>query len=119
MPEPKDVAESTNFMGFTHKDCEFFPCHVGVTDPEDNFNCLYCYCPLIFIQCPGPYSVYADKHGQKRKDCSACKIVHDGHRKSWKIIQHWLEHPRRWMDEEPEPFRLKAAMPVEHPRKQS
>ena len=29
---------------FSHKQCEYFPCHK--TDDPDNFNCLFCFCPL-------------------------------------------------------------------------
>ena len=29
---------------FTHRECEYFPCHPGAE--PDNFNCLFCYCPL-------------------------------------------------------------------------
>ena len=29
---------------FQHRACEFFPCHKGV--PEEDFNCLFCHCPL-------------------------------------------------------------------------
>ena len=30
-----------------HKECEFFPCH-ETAHPED-FNCLFCYCPLYTL----------------------------------------------------------------------
>ena len=36
--------ETENFKFFQHKACEFFPCHE--TKDIDNFNCLFCYCPL-------------------------------------------------------------------------
>ena len=32
---------------FQHKECEFFPCH-KTNKPED-FNCLFCYCPLYAL----------------------------------------------------------------------
>ena len=32
---------------FQHRACEFFPCHKGV--PEEDFNCLFCYCPLYAL----------------------------------------------------------------------
>ncbi|WP_419492972.1 cysteine-rich small domain-containing protein, partial [Butyricicoccus sp.] len=35
---------SHHYSYFTHKKCEYFPCHPSA-DP-DNFNCLFCYCPL-------------------------------------------------------------------------
>lgn len=97
MPEPKDMVETTNYRGFTHKDCEFFPCHEGVA--EDQFNCLFCYCPLQFLECPGPYTVFEDKNGNKRKDCSLCSLPHEGYNKSWWFIQSWLENPEPWKGE--------------------
>ena len=36
--------ETENYKFFQHKACEFFPCHE--TKDIDNFNCLFCYCPL-------------------------------------------------------------------------
>ena len=38
---------SQNYSYFAHKECEYFPCHKGA-DPE-NFNCLFCYCPLYAL----------------------------------------------------------------------
>ena len=32
---------------FANRECEYFPCHKGA-DPE-NFNCLFCYCPLYAL----------------------------------------------------------------------
>lgn len=61
-----------NYKKFQHRACEFFPCHKGV--PEDEFNCLFCYCPLYMLKdkCGGNFS-YA--HGIK--DCSGCTKPHD------------------------------------------
>ncbi len=57
---------------FQHKECEYFPCH-ETNHPED-FNCLFCYCPLYAL---------GDKCGGKCvygpgdiKDCSACLVPH-------------------------------------------
>ena len=33
---------------FRNVDCAYFPCH-EVKNPEE-FNCLFCYCPLYFIE---------------------------------------------------------------------
>ncbi len=56
---------------FQNKSCEYFPCHK--TD-SDCFNCLFCYCPLYFMEndCGGSYRLLADG----TKDCSACLIPH-------------------------------------------
>lgn len=61
-----------HYKKFQHRECEFFPCHKGV--PEEDFNCLFCYCPLYMLKdkCGGNFS-YA--HGIK--DCSGCTKPHD------------------------------------------
>lgn len=38
---------SNNYEFFSHTSCEFFPCH-PTQNPED-FNCLFCYCPLYLM----------------------------------------------------------------------
>ena len=56
-----------NYKFFTHRECEFFPCHEGA-DPE-NFNCLFCYCPLYtYEHCPGNFR-YIENNGRKIKVC--------------------------------------------------
>ena len=52
--------------------CEFFPCHKGMS--EDDFNCLFCYCPLYTLgnQCGGSFTYL--ENGMK--DCSKCLIPH-------------------------------------------
>lgn len=61
-----------NFRFFRHDRCEYFPCH-SVKDRED-FNCLFCYCPLYALGsgCGGNFS-YTD---EGIKDCSDCLIPH-------------------------------------------
>ena len=96
MPEPKDITQTSHFKGFSNTSCEFYPCHTGL---KREFNCLFCYCPLAWLQCPGPYEVFTDAKGLKRKDCSNCKLNHDGIEKSWNFIQRWLEKPEPWNGE--------------------
>ena len=91
--QPKDTVQTINFKGYTNNKCEFFPCHTGV---KKEFNCLFCYCPLVFLKCPGPYKVFQDKNGITRKDCSACILPHNGIEQSWRFIQDWLERPEPW-----------------------
>jgi len=57
---------------FQHTECEYFPCHTTNT-PED-FNCLFCYCPLYALgeKCDGKYSYMDDG----TKDCSGCLVPH-------------------------------------------
>ncbi len=83
------LVQGIHFKGFINKECEFFPCHSGIK--EEDFNCLFCYCPLVFMTCPGPYKLFIDKFGIERKDCSDCTLNHGGIEKSWNFIQHWIE----------------------------
>jgi len=64
--------KNKKFAFFANKECEFFPCHEGI--PEDEFNCLFCYCPLYFTgkSCGGGCTFTANGV----KDCSACLIPH-------------------------------------------
>ena len=64
--------DTKNYAFFSHKDCEFFPCHKGI-DPEQ-FNCLFCYCPLYALgeNCGGNFS-YLENGA---KDCSQCLVPH-------------------------------------------
>ena len=61
-----------NYSFFSHKDCEYFPCHQGVN--PDEFNCLFCYCPLYTLGegCGGMFT-YTEKG---YKDCSRCTLPH-------------------------------------------
>mgnify|MGYP000051950745 CR=1 FL=1 len=43
MERPK----TTHYQFFCNRECEYFPCHKNA-DP-DNFNCLFCYCPLYAL----------------------------------------------------------------------
>ena len=56
---------------FQHKNCEYFPCHAGA---GEEFNCLFCYCPLYALgeNCGGNF-VYLENG---IKDCSNCTIPH-------------------------------------------
>ena len=58
---------------FQNRECRYFPCHKGV--PEEEFNCLFCYCPLYTLgrKCGGNY-VYTDKN---IKSCINCTFPHD------------------------------------------
>jgi Zn-finger protein len=60
------------FKFFQHRDCEFFPCHKEAKGEE--FNCLFCYCPLYALgdQCGGNF-IYTE---DGIKDCSNCLVPH-------------------------------------------
>ncbi|MCR5809909.1 MAG: nicotinate-nucleotide--dimethylbenzimidazole phosphoribosyltransferase [Lachnospiraceae bacterium] len=57
---------------FTNRSCKYFPCHKGA-DPE-NFNCLFCYCPLYVMgpDCGGNYRLTSSGV----KDCTGCLVPH-------------------------------------------
>ena len=68
------MANQHEYPFFTNRECQFFPCHDGL-DPDD-FNCLFCYCPLYALgaACNGNYRV--TKNGTK--DCTPCSLPHRG-----------------------------------------
>ena len=68
----KKYWEDKEYSYLSHKKCEFFPCHKGA-DPED-FNCLFCYCPLYALgdKCGGNFR-YTEKG---IKDCTNCQLPH-------------------------------------------
>lgn len=72
MSGEKQNSNSKNYTFFSHKQCEFFPCHK--TNDPDNFNCLFCYCPLYVLgdQCGGNFQYTKDGI----KDCTNCLLPH-------------------------------------------
>lgn len=64
--------KSKKYSFFCHKECEYFPCHK--TDDRENFNCLFCYCPLYALgdKCGGNFR-YTEKGV---KDCTNCLLPH-------------------------------------------
>ena len=62
----------SNYSFFQNKACEYFPCHEGVE--QENFNCLFCYCPLYALgdKCGGQFT-YTENG---IKDCSGCLRPH-------------------------------------------
>lgn len=59
-----------NYRSFTNRDCEFYPCH-----KTDKLNCLFCFCPLYFLDCGGKYTLTS----RGLKDCSDCLLPHSEH----------------------------------------
>ena len=59
------------YFFFTHKECEYFPCHE--TKNPEGFNCLFCFCPLYTLgkHCGGNFRYSGDI-----KDCSNCMVPH-------------------------------------------
>lgn len=71
MPETPESTGCCSF--FQNRDCEFFPCHAAAA--VDDFNCLFCWCPLYALgrECGGNFS-YTD---EGVKDCSGCLFPHN------------------------------------------
>ena len=67
-----------NYSFFSNKKCEYFPCHkVSDKIAEEDFNCLFCYCPLYLKKrCPGNPVYLVTANGEKIKDCSECTFPH-------------------------------------------
>lgn len=61
-----------HYAFFQNTECEYFPCH-RIKDTQE-FNCLFCYCPLYMIgdSCGGN-AQYTINH---IKDCSNCAFPH-------------------------------------------
>lgn len=67
MPE-----QNKHYNFFQNKECEYFPCHKGVK--EEDFNCLFCYCPLYTLgkHCGGNCT-----HTESGiKSCQHCTFPH-------------------------------------------
>ena len=68
----KPYWEGKHYAFFSNKECEYFPCHAGA-DPE-NFNCLFCYCPLYALgdKCGGNFRM--TETGIKTARTASCHI---------------------------------------------
>lgn len=67
-----DAPQTRRYACFSHRECEFYPCHAGA-DPE-HFNCLFCFCPLYVLGegCGGNFAMLPGGI----KDCSGCLYPH-------------------------------------------
>lgn len=74
-----------HYKFFQNTKCENFPCHK--IDREENFNCLFCYCPLYYLgdKCGGKYK-YTDKG---IKSCIDCDIPHE--KENYELIKSRLQ----------------------------
>jgi Zn-finger protein len=79
-----------NAKYYTNYECEYYPCHRGVgnLNNDSGFNCLYCYCCLYPYECGGNY-IMLDFGDYEIKDCSNCLIPH--HKDAYKYIE-----PKIW-----------------------
>ena len=89
--------DGTEYKFFSHTKCEYFPCHK--TDHPEDFNCLFCYCPLYALgrACGGNFR-YTEKGV---KNCSRCTLPH--RRESYGYIIAKLREMVRQMAEEERP----------------
>ena len=77
--------KKSDFNFYQNTDCRYFPCHgkepgTGSVPVED-FNCLFCYCPLMHVpNCGGNYTIMENGF----KDCMKCTRNHD--KDSWKFV---------------------------------
>lgn len=75
-----------NHQGFfQNKNCRMFPCHKNAD--SENFNCLFCYCPLYFLgeACGGNFK-YTEKG---IKSCIDCSFPHE--KKNYEKINELLK----------------------------
>ena len=74
---------------FANRNCKYFPCHK--TEDTDNFNCLFCYCPLYGMgpDCGGHFRY--TKKGVK--DCTGCLVPHK--RENYSLIMEKLRARNR------------------------
>ena len=72
---------SENYKFFQNNKCEYFPCHKGI--PEEDFNCLFCYCPLYTLgkNCGGNCEFL--ENGVK--SCMNCGFPHQ-------LFALWAQH---------------------------
>ena len=73
--------ESYRFV--QNRACEYFPCHKGV--PEEEFSCLFCFCPLYALgkHCGGQYRCLENG----TKSCEDCTLPHRSSCYDWVIAQ--------------------------------
>ena len=60
-----------NHRFFKNHTCKYFPCH---SQPkEEEFNCMFCYCPLYFLgdKCGGNF-----EFRKNTKSCINCHLPH-------------------------------------------
>ena len=67
-----ETVKRKEYSFFSHKNCEYFPCHEMKEGEE--FNCIFCYCTLYALgkKCGGNFRITENGY----KDCSKCTIPH-------------------------------------------
>ena len=84
-----DSGSAQDHTFYTNRSCRYFPCHKGAD--QDNFNCLFCYCPLYTMgpDCGGNFRYTA----KGVKDCTGCLIPH--RRENYTLITEKLRARNR------------------------
>lgn len=82
--EKENLLRLGNYRFFQNKDCEYFPCHKGIS--EEDFNCLFCFCPLYSKgqNCGGNFEMTKNNV----KSCMNCARPHK--RESYDVIMDIL-----------------------------
>lgn len=63
-----------SFKYFKNVNCKYMPCH---EDVGDEFNCLFCYCPLNrYEDCLGTPEYKTMENGTRVKICTNCIFPH-------------------------------------------
>ena len=66
-----DKERPNNHSYYKNEECDYFPCHTGIS--ERIFNCKFCYCPLHDMDdCGGNFTILENGI----KECSDCLIPH-------------------------------------------
>lgn len=65
-----------SYQYFKNRECQYMPCHEGIEG--DDFNCLFCYCPMYpYADCLGTPEFLKQEKGTIVKDCSGCVFPHE------------------------------------------
>ena len=79
---------TNHYKYFSHKECEFFPCHKE-SDGKD-FNCLFCFCPLYLVKACGGAYTYTET-GTPRTALIAFFPI-----KRKTMAESWLGSKKKW-----------------------
>lgn len=78
-----------SYRYFENRDCQYYPCHEG----SEEMNCLFCYCPLYFLEhCPGTPEYIKTKE-QEIKSCMNCSFPHEP--QNYDIIMQFLKKGKK------------------------
>lgn len=65
-----------SYKYFKNDACKYLPCHQGMKG--DDFNCLFCYCPMNrYEDCLGTPEYISLLNGKTLKDCTNCTFPHE------------------------------------------